>query len=330
VTEALRVRDLYVTYPTKHGPLHAVAGVAFDAAKGETVGLVGESGCGKSSTGRAILQLPPPSSGSVQLDGVELTAIRGATLRAARTRIQMIFQDPISCLNPRRTARELVEHPLALWGKGSRVARRERVDELLSEVGIDPGQLGDRYSWELSGGQCQRVNIARAMALDPEVLVCDEPVSALDVSVQAQVLNLLTRIQRDRHLTMLFIAHDLAVVKNVSDKICVMYLGKVCEVAPADKLYERPAHHYTRALIDSVPMPDPSAPAGRSTLAGEIPSPLSPPSGCRFRTRCPAATERCAQQEPQLRQVDDGHIVACHHPLTDVPADAGLDVGAQP
>jgi peptide/nickel transport system ATP-binding protein len=311
----LSVADLTVEYPTASGPLRAVAGISFDVAPGETLGLVGESGCGKSSTGRAVMQMPRPSGGTVRFEGMELTQLRGEEMRRIRPRMQMIFQDPISCLNPRRTVRQLVEEPMAVWEIGSKAERRERADALLDEVGVDPLQMSKRHPWELSGGQCQRVSIARAIALDPTLLICDEPVSALDVSVQAQVLNLLEQIRSNRKLTMLFIAHDLAVVKNVSDRICVMYLGKVCEIAPSETIYSSPKHHYSAALIRSVPIPDPTAELTTTSLAGEVPSPLQPPSGCRFRTRCPAASERCVAEEPELREVGIGQFVACHHPL---------------
>lgn len=313
----LRVEDLVVEFPVGRTGLkvNAVSGISFDVRRGETLGLVGESGCGKSTTGKAIMQLPRPSAGSVQFDGVELTSLNRASMREARTKMQMIFQDPISSLNPRRRVRDIVREPLAIWKRGSESEQLARVDALLEEVGIDPERAAESQPHQFSGGQCQRISIARSLVLDPTLIICDEPVSALDVSVQAQVLNLLEDL-KDRHgLTLIFIAHDLAVVKNISDRVAVMYLGKTCEIAPSEALYRSPAHHYTRALLDSIPVPDPDVVVGRSTIDGEPPSPVLPPTGCRFHPRCPAATERCSSEEPTLQRVDDEHYVACHHPL---------------
>ncbi|MCF6473233.1 ABC transporter ATP-binding protein [Nonomuraea sp. MG754425] len=310
----LRVEDLVVEFPAGRGrTVRAVSGVSFDLARGETLGIVGESGCGKSSAARALVQLPPPRSGSVRLDGVELTALRGDALRLVRQRLQMIFQDPVSSLNPRRRVRDIV-------GEGPRVWRLpgDRVDEVLEAVGLDPATAAERRSHEFSGGQCQRISIARALILDPEVVICDEPVSALDVSVQAQILNLLEDLKARYRLTLVFIAHDLAVVKNVSDRIMVMYLGKVCELAPGADLIARPAHPYTRALIASIPGGGSGLPPADTLISGEPPSPVSPPSGCRFRTRCPSAAARCAAEEPQIRQVGDDHWLACHYPALPV------------
>ncbi|MEU6790293.1 oligopeptide/dipeptide ABC transporter ATP-binding protein [Nonomuraea wenchangensis] len=305
----LRVEDLVVEFPAGRGrgrTVSAVAGVSFDLRKGETLGIVGESGCGKSSAARALVQLPPPRSGSVLLDGQELTALRGEALRRTRRRLQMIFQDPISSLNPRRRVRDIV-------GEGPHVWRLpgDRVDEVLEAVGLDPRTAAERRPHEFSGGQCQRISIARALILEPEVVICDEPVSALDVSVQAQILNLLEDLKARYRLTLVFIAHDLAVVKNVSDRVMVMYLGKVCELAPGEDLISRPAHPYTRALIASIPSSDRPA---ETLITGEPPSPVDPPSGCRFRTRCPRATERCSLEEPQIRQIGEDHWLACHNP----------------
>lgn len=309
----LRVEDLVVEFPIAgHRVVHAVSGISFDVRAGETLGLVGESGCGKSTTGRAILQLPPPTSGTVRFQGTDLTTLSGTALRSVRRQIQMILQDPISSLNPRRTVRQLVAEGFVIWGTGDE--QDPRIDELLASVGLDADAVGDRRPRELSGGQCQRVCIARALALEPAMLVCDEPVSALDVSVQAQLLNLLRDMKGRLGLTMLFIAHDLAVVKNISDRVVVMYLGKLCEIAPADSLFTRAAHPYTRALIDAIPVPDPDIAISDSRLDGELPSPVDPPSGCRFRTRCPDATARCAEEEPQLRELESGHFFACHNP----------------
>ena len=314
----LLIDHLVMEYPSGPGRVvHAVSDVSLDVFAGETLGLVGESGCGKSTTGRAIMQMPRPTSGSVRFDGEELTSLRGEALRQIRPRLQMIFQDPISSLNPRRKVRDIVGEPLEIWREGDSASRQERVDEVLEAVGLDPATAGGRLPHEFSGGQCQRISIARALVLQPRMLICDEPVSALDVSVQAQILNLLEDMKERFRLTMVFIAHDLAVVKNVSDRVAVMYLGKLCEVAPPEQLYARPAHHYTAALLASVPVADPSVRPGLvdDALRGEPPSPVDPPSGCRFRTRCPRAEARCAAEEPVMRQVADGQFVACHFPL---------------
>ncbi len=314
----LRVEDLVVEFPVGRTGLtvNAVSGISFDVLPGETLGLVGESGCGKSTTGKAIMQLPRPTSGSIVFEGQELRSLRGEGIRALRTNIQMIFQDPISSLNPRRKVRNIVMEPLNIWGVGTPEERGRRVDEILEAVGIDPERAASSRPFQFSGGQCQRISIARALVLDPKLIICDEPVSALDVSVQAQVLNLLEDLKARFGLTLVFIAHDLAVVKNISDRVAVMYLGKMCEVATSDDLYARPAHPYSRVLIDSIPVPDPDAPRSAVRIEGEVPSPVLPPSGCRFRTRCPYAQEQCAAEEPQLRDVGGGHFVACHFPLT--------------
>jgi peptide/nickel transport system ATP-binding protein len=314
----LSVNDLVVEFPVGRSGLkvNAVSGISLDVMEGETLGLVGESGCGKSTTGKAIMQLPRPTSGSILLDGAELTGLDSETLRKMRPRMQMIFQDPISSLNPRRKVMDIVGEPLKIWNIGTEAEREARVRKVLETVGIDPDQAGTRKPHEFSGGQCQRICIARAVVMEPKVIICDEPVSALDVSVQAQILNLLEDMKKEYGLTLVFIAHDLAVVKNISDRVVVMYLGKVCEVGPPDALYEDPRHHYTRALIDSIPEADPTKrPDETSALEGDLPSPIAPPSGCRFRTRCPAASDRCAAEEPQLAQVGPGHYVACHFPL---------------
>ncbi|OAA19786.1 peptide/nickel transport system ATP-binding protein [Frankia sp. EI5c] len=339
----LRVRDLVVEYRAAgRGTLRAVSGVSFSVHRGETLGLVGESGCGKSSTARAVMMLRRPTAGQVEFDGQDLTALSGRQLRKVRPHLQMIFQDPASSLSPRRTVADLVADGLAVhrhprpW--------TARVEETLSAVGLDPSAVAHRRPHELSGGQCQRVALARALVLAPALLVCDEPVSALDVSVQAQILNLLADTKLRHRLSLLFIAHDLAVVKQVSDRVGVMYLGTICELAPAEELYAQPRHPYTRLLLDAVPSVD-DVPAGRGAPAGgrapaspaaggmptagghsgeraggavteppELPSPLRPPSGCRFRTRCPQARPRCAEEEPAPRPVAPGHQVACHYP----------------
>jgi len=317
----LRVENLVVEFPIGRSGLKvkAVSNVSLDVKPGETLGLVGESGCGKSTTGRAIMQLPPPTSGHVLFDGVELTKLSGEELRRTRPQMQMILQDPISSLNPRRRVKDLVVEGLSIWHTGTKAERAARANEVLETVGIDPEQAGNRRPHEFSGGQCQRISIARAVATDPKLIICDEPVSALDVSVQAQILNLLQDMKARYGLTLIFIAHDLAVVKNVSDRVAVMYLGKICEVSEPDGLYEAPAHPYTAALLSAIPVPDPDvARAERAGVSGEIPSPLAPPSGCRFRTRCPKATQKCAEEEPQIRAPRPGqpdHFVACHYPL---------------
>src|SRR5262245_10916235 len=287
-------------------------------ARGETLGLVGESGCGKSTTAKAIMYAPRPTSGRVTFSGHDLSVLDREALRKLRPEMQMIYQDPISSLNPRRRVNDIVGEGLSIWGRKNGAAGK--VADTLRSVGIDPEASGDRRPHEFSGGQCQRICIARSLILEPSVLICDEPVSALDVSVQAQILNLLEDLKAEHGLTMLFIAHDLAVVRNISDRVAVMYLGKLCEVGPADSLYARPAHPYTAALIEAVPEPDPDIPIPLTALAGDLPSPLSPPSGCRFRTRCARAQARCTDEEPTLRRVTaDGvdHVVACHYPLVD-------------
>ena len=317
----LRVEELEVRFPAGSGrSVHAVSGISFDVVEGETLGIVGESGCGKTTTGRAVLQLPRPTSGRIFFEGRDLAGLDGAGLRRTRPALQMIFQDPISSLNPRRSVTDIVTEPLAVWDRGTASERAELVRSMLEAVGLDPDAVGDRRPHQLSGGQCQRVSIARALVLEPRLLICDEPVSALDVSVQAQILNLLEDMKDRYGLTVIFIAHDLAVVKHISDRVAVMYLGKLCEVGPSDALYQRPAHHYTAALLASVPTPDPDIERAPVPLEGEVPSPIDPPSGCRFRTRCPAAVDRCAAEEPRLRPVEPGHFVACHVPLVEVAA----------
>ena len=311
----LRVEDLTMEFPAGGKKfVRAVSGISFDIERGETLAIVGESGCGKSTLGKAILQLPKPTSGSVNFQSDELTTLDKDALRDIRPAMQMIFQDPVSSLDPRLSVAKIVDEPLKIWDRGDEMWRSNKVDELLNVVGLDPALVRDRRSYEFSGGQCQRISIARSLALEPLLLICDEPVSALDVSVQAQILNLLQDMKERYGLTLIFISHDLAVVKAVSTRIMVMYLGKVCEISAPDELYSRPRHHYTHALVNSVPIPDPNVAARRTTLEGEPPSPTDPPSGCRFRTRCPAATDLCAQEEPQLHEVSAGHYVACHWP----------------
>ena len=313
----LGVRDLVVEFPVGRGQVvHAVSGVSFDVLPGETLGILGESGCGKSSAGRAIMQLPEPTSGSVRLVDRELTGLKPRELRRARAKMQLILQDPISSLNPRRKVKDLVAEGIDVWGyEGD---RKTLINEVLAAVGLNPEVVADRRPHELSGGQCQRVCIARALMMNPQVLICDEPVSSLDVSVQAQILNLLEDTKAQRDLGMVFIAHDVSVVKNISDRVMVLYLGKVCEVLPSAIIDTQALHPYTQMLLASVPgatqgeLPD-------SITTTELPSPLTPPSGCRFRTRCPFATERCATEEPQLRELTPGQFVACHHPQEQTP-----------
>ena len=313
----LSVENLTVEFPVaKKKVVSAVSNLSFDLLAGETLGLVGESGCGKSTTGKAIIQLPPPTKGDVRLGDTTLTKMKGKELRQQRTRLQMIFQDPISSLNPRRTVIDIVEEPLKIWGLGNAEERRQKVTQALEAVGVDVNAAAERKPHEFSGGQCQRISIARAVVTEPELIICDEPVSALDVLVQAQILNLLEDMKEKFGLTMVFVAHDLAVVKNVSDRVAVMYLGKLCEIGAPDGLYSQPAHPYTAALLNAIPMPDPEIEIDTSGhLRGDLPSPIDPPSGCRFRTRCDRATELCERVEPQMAEVAKGHFVACHHPL---------------
>jgi peptide/nickel transport system ATP-binding protein len=257
-----------------------------------------------------------PSKGTVELEGNDITKESGKALRSARTRMQMIFQDPISSLNPRRRVKDIVAEPLDCWKTVTGSERDALVSDLLSKVGIDPSVYGNRYARQFSGGQCQRISIARSLAMRPKLLICDEMVSALDVSVQAQILNLLEDLKTEYGLTLLFIAHDLAVVKNVSDRVAVMYLGKICEIGPADTLYESPAHPYTEFLLGAALEADPDSPMHAQVLEGEPPSPMNPPSGCRFRTRCPNSTQKCADEEPLPQEVAPNHMVSCHYPLT--------------
>lgn len=308
----LDVRALSVEF----GPVKAVSGVSFAVRRGETLGLVGESGCGKSSTARAVMQLPRPTGGAVFFNGVDLNSLGRNELRRLRPKFQMIFQDPISSLNPRRKVKDIIAAPLEIVGHGSREEREQIVHDMLEAVGLDPEQAMPRRPHQFSGGQCQRISIARALVLDPDLLICDEPVSALDVSVQAQILNLLQDMKERYGLTMLFISHDLAVVKNISDRVAVMYLGKICELARSEDLYAAPRHPYTRALLQAVPEPDPlKPPKPIEMIAGDLPSPMNPPSGCRFRTRCPRAQQLCAEVEPPLSEIAPQHQLACHFPL---------------
>ena len=312
----LRVEELVIEYKNRRGGVvRAVAGVSFDINKGETVAVVGESGCGKSTLAKGVMQLVETKMGRVVLDGVEFSSLKGEQLRQVRPKIQMIFQDSVASLDPHMTVRALVEQPMKVWHKGDADDRRGKVDELLRSVNLDPEVVGNRKPTEFSGGQCQRVSIARALSLEPKLLVCDEPVSSLDVSIQSQILNIIQSMKKRYGLSLLFISHDLSVVRAISDRVIVMYLGKICEVSTPQKIVNSPAHHYTRALVASVPVPDPTVGRRRAAIEGEPPSPVNPPSGCRFRTRCAAATALCAEQEPQLREVSLGQFVACHHPI---------------
>ncbi|MCF2971765.1 dipeptide ABC transporter ATP-binding protein [Synechococcus sp. Nb3U1] len=296
------------------GSVKAVDGVSFEVRRGETLGLVGESGCGKSTTGRAILQLYRPTAGHVYFENADLTQLEGEDLRRMRRRMQMVFQDPYASLNPRQTVGAIVGEPLTVFNVAKGKAQQERVKELLDVVGLNPSFI-NRYPHEFSGGQRQRIVIARALALNPDFIVCDEPISALDVSIQAQVVNLLEALQEQFGLTYLFIAHDLSVVRHISDRVAVMYLGKVVELADRDEIYQNPLHPYTQALLSAVPIPDPEVEAKRQRiiLKGDVPSPVNPPKGCNFHTRCPLVTEVCRQDPPPVfRDVGGGHFVACH------------------
>ena len=295
------------------GAVHAVDGVSFEIKRGETLGLVGESGCGKSTTGRTILQLYKPTAGSVHFDGVDLVSLKGEELRHMRRKMQMIFQDPYASLNPRMSVGDIVGEPLMVHNVATAKEIRDRVDHLLRLVKMEPS-FATRYPHEFSGGQRQRIGVARALALQPSFIICDEPISALDVSIQAQVVNLLEELQEQFNLTYLFIAHDLSMVRHISDRVAVMYLGVIAELADRDEIYLHPLHPYTQALLSAVPIPDPVADARRQRviLEGDVPSPVNPPSGCRFRTRCPIADKICAEEKPEFRELKPGHFVACH------------------
>ena len=315
----LHVDDLKMHFPIYRGvfqrqvgAVRAVDGVSFDVKRGETLGLVGESGCGKSTTGRTILQLYKPTAGRVTFEGTDLIKLKGEQMRQMRRKMQMIFQDPYASLNPRMTVAQLVGEPLMVHNAATGAEIAERVAHLLELVNLNPA-FASRYPHEFSGGQRQRIGVARALALQPSFIICDEPISALDVSIQAQVVNLLEELQQQFNLTYLFIAHDLSMVKHISDRVAVMYLGVIVELAGRDELYSKPLHPYTQALLSAVPIPDPVADAKRkrTILQGDVPSPANPPSGCRFRTRCPIAEAVCAESRPEFREIRPGHFVAC-------------------
>lgn len=341
----LRIRDLTVRFADGRGRVvHAVNGIDLDVPAGTTVGVVGESGCGKSTMAKTVVGLVEATSGAVEIFGDDVTDLPGGRKgRALRRRCQMVFQDPISSLNPRRRIRDIVAegpriHGLAACGAREGDSLDDHVDRMLRSVGVDPDTARDRLPGEFSGGQCQRISIARALAAGPDLLICDEPVSALDVSVQAQVLGILADLRAQLGLTMLFIAHDLAVVKNVSDRIVVMHLGTICEEAGSDELFAEPRHPYTVGLMAAIPRPDPDAELIDVPVLGEVPSPADPPPGCTYHPRCPLATQRCRTEVPALRELSPGHRVACHHPLDiqapvptpprPLPADAPVPPGA--
>ena len=322
----MEVRDLYMHFPLhagffrrQVGAVKAVDGISFDVIRGETLGLVGESGCGKSTTARLLLRLLDPTSGSITFAGREIATIKGAELKALRREMQMIFQDPYSSLNPRKTVGTIISDPFVIHGiKQTKAERKKSVQELMDTVGLNPEHY-NRYPHEFSGGQRQRIGVARALALNPKVIVADEPVSALDVSIQAQVLNLLRELQRNLGLTLIFIAHDLSVVRHMCDRVAVMYLGRIVELASSDQLYAHPRMPYTGALMSAVPVADPRLAKAkkRQVLMGDVPSPTNPPPGCRFHTRCWKAQEICRSADPPLEAKDGGNLAACHFPLTD-------------
>ncbi len=308
----VQVRDLVKHFPVDNSDdlVRAVDGISFDIFAGETLGLVGESGCGKSTVGRCMLRLHEPTSGEVFVGGQDIIKLGNKELQKLRREMQIIFQDPYASLNPRLSVFSIVSEPLKIHGIGDKASQKAKVAELLSKVGLDPKYMS-RYPHEFSGGQRQRIGIARALALNPKLIIADEPVSALDVSVQAQVVNLLQDLQTEFGLTFLFISHGLAVVEHISDRVAVMYLGKIVEIAESKELYRNPLHPYTKALLSAIPIPDPKVKRDRIVLQGDVPNPINPPSGCNFRTRCPIATEECSRIEPDLKEIEDDHFSAC-------------------
>jgi oligopeptide/dipeptide ABC transporter ATP-binding protein len=326
MTNLVEVRDLTKHFPIKRGVIFqrqigavkAVDGISFDVKQGETLGIVGETGCGKSTTARLLCRLMDPTSGTITFDGRDVGAQKGDELKAMHRDVQMVFQDPYSSLNPRKSVGSIISDPYVIHGMyGGDGERKRRVQDLMDRVGLNPEHY-NRYPHEFSGGQRQRIGVARAIALEPKLLIADEPVSALDVSIQAQVLNLLRELQRDMGLTLVFIAHDLSVVRHMCDRVAVMYLGRIVEMAESDILYTSPRHPYTGALLSAVPVPDPSGGTqGRQLLTGDVPSPANPPSACRFHTRCPKAQPKCSEDDPPLERKAGGSIAACHFPLTD-------------
>ncbi len=332
----LEVTDLTKYFPIRKGffqrtvgHVRAVDGVSFSVARGEILGLVGESGCGKTTTGRCILRLIEPTSGSVRFEGREVVGLSRGAMRSLRREMQIIFQDPFSSLNPRLTVRAMLAEVLRVHGLARGAALQERITALLRQVGLSPSQAA-RYPHEFSGGQRQRIGIARALAVGPKLIVADEPVSALDVSIQAQIVNLLKDLQRDLSLTYVFIAHDLSVVEHISDRVAVMYLGQIVELAPSGDLYRQPLHPYTVSLLSAIPQPDPDRQRTRIVLTGDVPSPANPPSGCRFHPRCFMARERCAQEVPLLREVVPGHRAACHYSEELLASGGAVPVTVQP
>jgi peptide/nickel transport system ATP-binding protein/oligopeptide transport system ATP-binding protein len=320
--ELLKVNDLKQHFPIKGGMLgrtvnhvKAVDGVSFAIKEGETVSIVGESGCGKSTTGRAILRLDEPTSGEIEFQGKDLLSISKSEMRKMRKDLQIIFQDPYASINPRQTVRQILYEAMEIQNAVPKKERENRIKELMDTVGLGPHQI-DRYPHEFSGGQRQRIGIARALSVDPKLIVCDEAVSALDVSIQAQVINLLKKLQRELKLTYLFISHDLGVVRHISDRVIVMYLGRIVEIGDKKSVFDQSQHPYTKALLSAIPVPDPANKADRIILKGDVPSPIDPPEGCRFHTRCPFATDKCRTETPELRTTDylkEGHMAACHY-----------------